>query len=238
MQTAAADSGDSQVKVVGSFGSAAALRDTSAREVLDACDIAEVRLDLLLSAGVSPDRSRWRHLDGVPLLFTARRGGEGGAGDLDAHRREKLLLDALDDAAWIDIEVASIPDMRGLLRELENRRLPWIASFHDFRKLPSTADLRHAAQAARDAGAAIFKAAAMTPAPEDLARLANFQLADHGLPVATMGMGPLAPSSRLLCAQCGSALNYGYLGAAPTAPGQWPAALLKLAISSCRQPPA
>ena len=60
--------------------------------------------------------------------------------------------------------------------------------------------------------------------PADLARLADFQLADHGIPVATMGMGPLAPVSRLLCAQCGSVLNYGYLGKTPTAPGQWDAA--------------
>jgi 3-dehydroquinate dehydratase-1 len=45
-----------------------------------------------------------------------------------------------------------------------------------------------------------------------------------------MGMGPLAPVSRLLCAQCGSVLNYGYLGKTATAPGQWDAAFLKQAI--------
>ena len=63
--------------------------------------------------------------------------------------------------------------------------------------------------------------------PADLARLAEFQLAPHGIPVATMGMGPLAPVSRLLCAQCGSALNYGFLGQTTTAPGQWDAATLR-----------
>jgi len=73
----------------------------------------------------------------------------------------------------------------------------------------------------------VFKAAARLHAPADLARLAEFQLADHGLPVATMGMGPLAAVSRLLCAQCGSVLNYGYLGHSATAPGQWDAALLQ-----------
>ncbi len=65
----------------------------------------------------------------------------------------------------------------------------------------------------------------------DLARLAEFQLADHGLPVATMGMGPLAAVSRLLCAQCGSVLNYGHLGITATAPGQWDAALLQQALA-------
>ena len=84
---------------------------------------------------------------------------------------------------------------------------------------------------AKDAGAAVFKAAAKMTSPADVARLAEFPATDHGLPVATMGMGPLAPVSRLLCAQYGSVLNYGYIGAKPTAPGQWSAAFLKQAVS-------
>ena len=90
--------------------------------------------------------------------------------------------------------------------------------------------LAAAAAKALDAGAAAFKAAARLHGPGDLARLAEFQLRDHGLPVATMGMGPLAPVSRLLCAQCGSVLNYGFLGSRPTAPGQWDAATLRHAV--------
>ena len=91
--------------------------------------------------------------------------------------------------------------------------------------------LEDAAKRAKDAGAAAFKAAAKLHSPADIARLADFQLADHGILVATMGMGPLAPVSRLLCAQCGSVLNYGFLGETPTAPGQWDAASLKQAIA-------
>jgi 3-dehydroquinate dehydratase-1 len=140
----------------------------------------------------------------------------------------KLLELALGHAALIDIEVASINDMGAFLQRLG---IPWIASFHDFEKLPRTSILEDAVKRAKDAGAAAFKAAAMLHETADIARLADFQLADHGLPVATMGMGPLAPVSRLLCAQCGSVLNYGYLGKTPTAPGQWDAALLKQAIA-------
>ena len=125
----------------------------------------------------------------------------------------------------------------GLLETLRSRGIPWIASFHDFEKLPDNAVLEDAARRAMDAGAAVFKVAAMLHAPADMARLADFQLADHGIPVATMGMGPLAPVSRLLCAQCGSVLNYGYLGKTPTAPGQWDAAFLKQAIARLRAVP-
>ncbi len=217
--------------VVGSFGSSLDLRDAAAAAVRDHCDIAEIRLDLLCADGGEIESSRWAHLAGIPLLFTARRMEEGGALALDPAARMDLLRVALDQAAWIDIEVASIPETGDLLQELAAREIPWIASFHDFNKLPATAALEHAAAQAKDAGAAVFKAAARLASPADLARLAEFQLADHGIPVSTMGMGPLAPVSRLLCAQCGSVLNYGYLGNTATAPGQWDSASLKSAIS-------
>jgi 3-dehydroquinate dehydratase-1 len=173
----------------------------------------------------------WRHLHEIPLLFTARRSDEGGSGDLDADERMRRLEISLDDAACIDIEVASISTMEPLLQILNERKIPWIASFHDFKNLPKTVVLEDAARRAKDAGAAVFKAAALLHQPGDIARLADFQLADHGIAVSTMGMGPLAPVSRLLCAQCGSRLNYGYLGKTPTAPGQWDAALLRNTIA-------
>jgi len=217
--------------VVGSFGSAADLLEASATSVLQSCDIAEIRLDAMAadSGGVGP--TPWQHLAEIPLLFTARRGDEGGVGNLEASQRIELLKCVLHQAAWIDLEVASIDEMGALITLLEELKIPWIASFHDFQKLPTTAVLEAAAKRAQQAGAAIFKTAAMLAGPADIARLAEFQLADHGIPVASMGMGPLAPVSRLLCAQCGSALNYGYIGKTATAPGQWDALTLKQAIA-------
>lgn len=222
---------DGRPRVVGSFGSRNDLVAADAAGVRAACDLAEIRLDLLSAEGGALDPAPWRHLLDLPLLFTARRPDEGGGGALSARERMELLEPVLDQAAWIDLEVASIGEMGALLKALESRHLPWIASFHDFEKLPDPAVLAAAAQRARDAGAGLFKVAAMLHQPADLAHLAEFQLAEHGLPVATMGMGPLAAVSRLLCAQCGSALNYGYLGQTPTAPGQWQAALLKQTLA-------
>jgi 3-dehydroquinate dehydratase I len=219
-----------RVNVVGSFGSFEALEAGDASAVRNSCDLAEIRLDLI-NNGAPADASRWSHLREIPLLFTARRGSEGGTGDLPPPARIALLEAALDDATCIDIEVASVSEMSVLLETLRSRAIPWIASFHDFTKLPETALLVNAAHRAQDAGAAVFKVAAMLHSPADMARLAEFQLADHGIPTATMGMGPLAPVSRLLCAQCGSVLNYGYLGEKSTAPGQWDAAFLKQAIA-------
>ena len=217
--------------IVGSFGSWLDLRESAPATVRDSCDLAEIRLDLLSSGDAPAGPSLWNHLADIPLLFTARRIDEGGALPLSTARRMELLRSTLADAAWVDIEVASILEMRELLEELAQREIPWVASYHDFEKLPGTAVLEDAARRAKDAGASAFKAAARLGSPADLARLAEFQLADHGLPVATMGMGPLAPVSRLLCAQCGSVLNYGYLGETATAPGQWDSALLKTAVA-------
>ena len=66
---------------------------------------------------------------------------------------------------------------------------------------------------------------------EDIFSCAKVLQESQSIAVSIMGMGPLAPTSRLLYAQLGSVLNYGYLGEKPTAPGQWPARLLHEAIS-------
>jgi 3-dehydroquinate dehydratase-1 len=218
-------------KVVGSFGSLSDLENSSVSKVRESCDLVEIRLDLLCSAGNKLPGAPWSHLSGLPLLFTARRVEEGGALPLSPADRMELLRGVLNDAAWVDVEIASAPEMEELIEEIAARKIPWIASYHDFNRLPPTADLEEAANRAKDAGASVFKAAARLASPGDVARLAEFQLEDHGLPVSTMGMGPLAPVSRLLCAQCGSVLNYGFLGETATAPGQWDGALLKTAIS-------
>lgn len=223
--------GDRRPRVVGSFGSLQDLQKSNNLAVHQSCDLAEIRLDLLASNSMGVDQAWWSHLTTTPLLFTARRAEEGGANSFDAEARIELLQSTIQYAAWVDVEVASIGEMASFLDDIKSRGIPWIASYHDFKHLPATAELEGAASRALDAGAAVFKAAAKLNSPADLARLAEFQLADHGIPVATMGMGPLAPVSRLLCAQCGSLLNYGYLGDTATAPGQWDSALLKNAIS-------
>ena len=229
---------DGRPRVVGSIGSTPELAALRANGARDACDVVEIRLDLLSPDDGGAGAAPWQPWCDLPLLFTARRVEEGGGRSLSAAQRIGLLEPVLAHAACLDIEVASIVEMGALLEDLASHGIPWIASFHDFVQLPTTAVLEQAARRALDAGAAAFKAAARLQQVADLARLAEFQLADHGLPVATMGMGPLAAVSRLLCAQCGSVLNYGYLGTTATAPGQWDAALLKLAISRLTKLPA
>jgi len=128
--------------------------------------------------------------------------------------------------------VASLEEMSGIVSKIVTKGIPLVASFHDFSGTPEPAVWEDRLAVARAHGASVFKAAAKLHGLPDLHSLASFQAIDHEMPVAMMGMGPLAPVSRLLCAQHGSVLNYGYLGDLPTAPGQWSAAKLKGAIRS------
>lgn len=215
--------------VVGSFGNAESLATASITMVQQACDLVEIRLDLLDTQAILTGSRPWAHLEGFPMLFTARRGDEGGAGDLSPGQRLELLRKVLPEAAMIDIELAS-PDVSSVLG---GGNVPWIASWHDFEgREDSFARIPDLAAAAAEAGAKCFKAAIRLHDMDGLAKLVALQQAGAAIPLALMGMGPLAPASRLLCAQHGSVLNYGYIGNAPTAPGQWSAALLKEAIGA------
>lgn len=217
--------------VVGSIGNAAVLRAVTAEEARNACDIVEIRLDGLVAENAL-DRRNWEHLASLPLLFTARSREEGGMFPGKAADRQAWLSMALEDAAMVDLEVASLEEMGGMVAEIRRKGIPLVASFHDFSGTPDVAVWEDRLAVARSHGASVFKAAAKLHGLSDLHALAAFQSLDHQLPVAMMGMGPLAPVSRLLCAQHGSVLNYGYLGNSPTAPGQWSAARLKDSIGT------
>lgn len=216
--------------VVGSFGGLQDLRNCSETEALAGCDLVEIRLDVLVRDGWEPGQTAWSHLGQVPLLFTARCSSEGGALALSASDRAAMIRSIIDDAAAVDVEIASSGEMSDTLALLRERGIPWVASRHNFEKLPDLADWREWRDRAHALGAAVAKFAAMLHQPTDIDLLENFQREESAVAVATMGMGALAPASRVRCAIAGSCLNYGYLGAAPTAPGQWPAAELRAAI--------
>lgn len=218
---------NSNPSVVGSFGDYDSLRSATPVSLASECDIAEIRLDLFHQEFSLQGPELWAHLIGFPLLFTARCHAEGSPFDLTAETRQTLLQSALPAAALIDIEAASIAEMAELIAEINAKRIPWIASFHNFEQLPTLDELTSRATLAKQAGASGFKFAARLHRVEDLAILANLQTHDLGLPTASMGMGSLAPVSRILCAQNGSILNYGFIGNTETAPGQWPAKLLR-----------
>lgn len=216
--------------VVGSFGDASALARETPESLAAQCDLAEIRLDLLHEEVSEKGTKLWQHLLPFPLLFTARRKSEGSPFDLPTETRATLLRTALSDASLVDIELASVPQMGDLISEIQSEGIPWVASFHNFEKLPERDELESRAAEAQSAGANAFKVAAMLRTMDDLTALAHFQISGQKIRLSTMGMGVLAPVSRLLCAQAGSVLNYGFVGEKATAPGQWSARQLRDSI--------
>ena len=171
-----------------------------------------------------------------PFLVTVRHPAEGGAaGALDPAARRRLYERFLPAAAFVDVEVRSLRALAGTIARAKAGGVRVVASFHDFRAVPGAGRLRDLASRAADAGADVFKVAAVTARPGDLARLLDFLEDERRVALAVMGIGRLGQVSRLALAAGGSVLNYGYLGSRAQVPGQWPAATLRERIDELQR---
>ena len=139
-----------------------------------------------------------------------------------------LLLYAqfLPIAAFMDVELRSLPLLQTTTAEAKASGVKLIASSHFFKSTPSLARLTALRSRASSAGADIFKVAALTRSLGDVLTLAALFVRPSRMRVSAMGMGAFGKLSRLVLARAGSVLNYGYLDAVQV-PGQWPATLLK-----------
>lgn len=193
------------------------------------CDWVELRLD---SLGSGPDVMAFceRHNGQLPLLMTARDPAQGGVGNLSLDKREKLLRALLPYASAVDIEFANFAQFAPLLADVLEKGLGVVASHHDFVGFDDSATLQ-VLQAAQREDHIIAKGAVTLREASDLSRFDKVAAEVGGSRFAFMGMGPYGPASRLIAAQHGSLLNYGFLGEEPTAPGQWPVALLKQVLA-------
>ena len=162
----------------------------------------------------------------VPLLITVRHPAEGGAHRLSLTRRRALFAQFLPFAALIDIELRSAVDFAPMIAEARSIGARVIISDHHFNAMPTTAQLRRTIRLAHTAGADLCKIAALAETPAALAKLLSLFAPPPSLALSVMGMGRFGKVSRLLLAQAGSVLNYGYLDQ-PNASGQWEATLLK-----------
>ncbi|HUF62858.1 MAG TPA: type I 3-dehydroquinate dehydratase [Verrucomicrobiales bacterium] len=169
----------------------------------------------------------------VPLLLTVRRADEGGyAASLSDGERASCYARLLPQASLVDLEIRSLSSLRGTLRLARSAGVPLVASFHDFSRTPSRRRLQTLILRAEQAGAAVVKIATYTRSVADVATLAGLlERPVSQVPLSLMGMGPLGAASRILLAQLGSVLNYGYL-LRPNAPGQWSIALFRQILNA------
>ena len=162
----------------------------------------------------------------VPLIITVRHSAEGGAHDLNIPQRRELFARFLLHAAFIDVELRSLKMLSDTVAAARQAGVGIIASTHDFHATPPAAKLQRAILRAHEAGADICKLAALAETPAALAQLLGTLGRKQPLPLSVMGMGRFGKISRLVLAEAGSVLNYGYLDS-PNASGQWEARLLK-----------
>ncbi len=188
------------------------------------CDVLELRVDTW--PGHAAEGAAFAAISPVPVLVTVRRPDEGGQNNLSAGERTRLARQFLPAAALLDVEIATLGDMAGLVAEARAAGIIIVASFHDFAATPSPDDLRRKQDTALAAGADLVKFAATLHRTADIATLAALLEEPGHPPLSLMGMGTLGRISRLIFAQLGSVLNYGYLDKA-TVPGQWPATRLR-----------
>ena len=209
--------------VVGSVSDMAAWNAVCAAESLP-CDVVELRVDGL------PYDTDWAMLADMkccrPVLVTVRHESEGGLRPMSLEERLHIARTLLPLAAALDWEIAQLPAAQELVAEAHAAGVPIIASAHDFEKTPTLESLLEKEQAARTLGADVAKFAFRLHSAEDMMTGVELLRRASGTTTA-MGMGPLGAVSRLLYAQHGACLVYGYLGDTPTAPGQWSAALCR-----------
>jgi len=192
-----------------------------ASDSLPPIDLVEIRLDLIASE--IPEIA-------CPLIFTSRSSSEGGSGG-SIEERLAQLREQLPRAAYLDLELATLQESeeaRQLAMEAQEAGVQIIGSFHDFEKTPPREFLIALKARAQQLPVNLLKVATRTDDLESLFALAELQRSAVA-PTATMGMGTFGKSSRILLAQVGSQLTYGYLNT-PSAPGQWPAADLREAL--------
>ncbi|MEI8341354.1 MAG: type I 3-dehydroquinate dehydratase [Verrucomicrobiota bacterium] len=191
-------------------------------------DLLEIRVDAFADAP-APILTSLSKLKS-PLLITVRHPLEGAIQPLSPARRRELFYRFLPYATLIDLELRSAKQFFPLIEEAHTNGIGVILSHHDFTRTPSRKRLQDLAGSVRQLGGDIFKVAATTHDPGDLVTLLGFLSEEKSIPLSIMGMGRLGKVSRLLFAQAGSLLNYGFLDKAQVN-GQWSAPLLKTRLS-------
>lgn len=210
--------------------------DVDALVAADAADVVELRADLFDDPTPAKVLAALARLEsaGRPILLTVRAAAEGGRAMSD-ERRAAIYDAGLPHVQAIDVEIASTTLIDAIVPRARAARLPVVLSAHDFTATPSAAALLDTVERAFDAGADVAKIATHAATASDLAALLACTIAARERGVATLGMGPWGPLSRVVLPAAGSLFTFGAAGTA-TAPGQLPvaelAALLRRLVPS------
>lgn len=183
-------------------------------------DLAEVRLDLLLSKGVEPEKILGAMAKKeLPVLLTLRTREEGGAFNWRSRQRVLFFLAFLPFADVVDLELTNLPRLGRVLRAVRRSKRDLILSSHSLKRKLTPLRLKRLLDQFRKTRAAVYKIVGLARRTRDLRTLAEPLLTLPHMRLAIQASGPLATASRLALPGLGSRLLYVHLDE-PAAPGQ------------------
>ncbi|QDV33871.1 shikimate dehydrogenase [Tautonia plasticadhaerens] len=162
-------------------------------------ELVELRMDCLRSEINLKRLLSERH---TPLVFTVRRGADGGLWRGTEEKRLLLIREAIvSEVDYVDLELdiaKSIPRFGHTKR---------IVSYHNFRETP--ADLDTIFDQARGAGPDVVKVATLARSIGDAARLMEAAArSSESVPTVGIAMGPLGVFTRILNRKYGAPFTY------------------------------
>lgn len=189
-------------------------------------DILEWRVDSFRNRSIPALKktfSELRKATSKPLLLTVRTCREGGKADLSRQNYKNLLVELLAETTpdAVDVEFGR-GDITSLVSTAHEKKVPVIASFHNFSKTPSESELFKKLARMEQAHADVLKIAVMPRTPSDVLRLLKVLLmARKSLksPVVAIAMGKLGTLTRIAGSQFGSCATFAGFGKV-SAPGQ------------------
>jgi 3-dehydroquinate dehydratase-1 len=183
-------------------------------------DWIEIRVDALLEAYVLPSKilaalkARKNR-----VLLTLRSPTEGGQYHWTPGVRKALALELLPVCDAIDLELASLRELKPVYQAARHLKKKVVLSTHSIQKPVPVAQLHRWVRQMRCYPAWISKLAVRIETPSQLRDLASILISNPKQTFALMGLGEMAPLSRRVMTALGSRLVYGYLDK-PAAPGQ------------------
>lgn len=204
----------------------------SARRVLNAVDVVEIRLDAMADINIQALVEAIHS----PLLFTNRPLWEGGAFTGPEEDRILSLLDAASqNPSFIDVELKTEPHLRSrLLQEIEGSDTRLIISHHNFETTPNAESLSQTLRQQAESGAHIGKIVTMAHDHLDVLRVLNLQneAQKMNFPLIAFCMGEAGRLSRVITLLLGGFMTYAALDEnQATAPGQLSIKQLKKSLS-------
>ncbi len=161
--------------------------------------LVELRIDCLRR---EPDLKRILSERPTPVVFTVRRGIDGGIWRGDELRRQRLLREAIvAGVSYVDLEM----DIADKIPRPKFGNTKRIISYHDFKKMPEDLDDLH--RRIQDLDADIVKIAAMAHTVADASRMLEM-VARAEVPTLGIAMGPLGVFTRILGAKFGAPFTY------------------------------